>query len=515
MRWPEAACGLVILAWAGAAAAPALAVEAEALYQEHCAVCHGTKRLGGTGPALLPGNLGRLRPDAAASVIRDGRGQTQMLGFGDVLGEDEIAALVDLVYTPPEAIPPWGMAEIRASHEATGALPAAAPVHDADPMNLTVVVETADHHISILDGDTFAVLARLPTAYALHGGPKFSPDGRFVYHASRDGWVEKVDLWGLQTLARVRAGINTRNLALSHDGRYVLVGNYLPNSLTVLDAKGLRPLAVIPAADIHGTPSRVSAVYAAPPRQSFIVALKDVAEIWEIPVGPGAVKVTGLAHSHEQGMEEVVASAEPFPIRRIFLDEPVDDFFFTPDYRVLLGSARDGKRAVAVHLDVAREIKELALPGMPHLGSGAAFEWQGRMVMATPHLSESALSVIDLERLEVIKTIPTLGPGFFLRAHPASPYAWVDVFFGPNADAVQILDTRTLELVQTIRPRPGTTAGHVEFTADGSHALVSIWDDDGAVVVYDAQTLEEVKRIPMRRPVGKYNVHNRLSLAGD
>jgi len=33
----------------------------------------------------------------------------------------------------------------------------------------------------------------------------------------------------------------------------------------------------------EGVSSRVSAVYNAPPRHSFIVALKDVKEVWEIP----------------------------------------------------------------------------------------------------------------------------------------------------------------------------------------------------------------------------------------
>ena len=34
---------------------------------------------------------------------------------------------------------------------------------------------------------------------------------------------------------------------------------------------------------------------------------------------------------------------------------------------------------------------------------------------------------------------------------------------------------------------------------------------DGALVVIDAQTLKEVKRIPARKPVGKYNVWNKIS----
>ena len=50
----------------------------------------------------------------------------------------------------------------------------------------------------------------------------------------------------------------------------------------------------------------------------------------------------------------------------------------------------------------------------------------------------------------------------------------------------------------------------MEFTKDGRYALVSDWDMDGALVVYDAKTLEEVKRIPMKKPVGKYNVYNKI-----
>jgi hypothetical protein len=36
---------------------------------------------------------------------------------------------------------------------------------------------------------------------------------------------------------------------------------------------------------------------------------------------------------------------------------------------------------------------------------------------------------------------------------------------------------------------------------------------DGAIVVYDAKTLEEVKRIPMVKPSGKYNVYNKTRLS--
>lgn len=94
-----------------------------------------------------------------------------------------------------------------------------------------------------------------------------------------------------------------------------------------------------------------------------------------------------------------------------------------------------------------------------------------------------------------------------------TPYAWVDVFFGPNKDAVHLIDKNTLEIAHTLRPEPGKTAAHVEFTQDGRYALLSIWEDDGAVIVYDSQTLKEIKRIPMKKPSGKYNVYNKTTYA--
>jgi hypothetical protein len=161
-----------------------------------------------------------------------------------------------------------------------------------------------------------------------------------------------------------------------------------------------------------------------------------------------------------------------------------------------------------IDLDSGRKLADLAIPGMPHLGSGISWRY-GTTVMATPNLNSGAVSIIDMQDWQVLKTLETEGPGFFMRSHDQSPYAWVDVFFGPNRDKVHVFDKQSLELVKTLAPVPGKTAAHVEFTRDGRYALLSIWDVDGAVIVYDAQSLEEVKRIPMSKPSGKYNVYNK------
>ncbi|MES2877430.1 MAG: cytochrome D1 domain-containing protein [Pseudomonadota bacterium] len=466
------------------------------VYQTHCASCHGVDRLGGTGPALLPGNLARLKRPEAIKTITEGRLATQMVAFGSKLTPQEITALADLIYAPLAKTPTWGMDEIRASrleHVKAGSLPDK-PVFKAEPLNLFVVVELGDHHATILDGDKFEPITRFATRYALHGGPKFSPDGRYVYFASRDGWIAKYDIWNLKLVAEIRAGINTRNLAVSSDGRFAMVANYFPHTLVVLDTRDLTPIRVIDVKDDGGKSSRVSAVYDAAPRKSFIAALKDIPEVWEF--------------SYD---DKATPDKTAFAPRRIKLDDYLDDFFFDPAYDHVVGSSRDGQGQV-VNLNAGRKVADVALPGLPHLGSGISWLYQGKTVMATPNLKEGVVSVIDMGSWQTIKQIPTLGPGFFMRSHENTPYAWVDVFNSTkNRDVIQVIDKKTLELVKELKPSPGKVAAHTEFTRDGKYAVVSVWENDGELVIYDAKTLEVVKRIKMNKPSGKYNVYNKIT----
>ena len=477
--------------------APAADATAEALYQQHCQSCHGQDRLGGAGPALLPESLARIKPEEARSVIRDGRPASQMAAYKALLDEAQIAALSDYLYRPAAVPPSWSDGDIRASHRPLADLASLpdTPQHDADPLNLFVVVEAGDHHVTILDGDRFEPLARFQSHFALHGGPKFSPDGRFVYFASRDGWVSQYDLHNLRMVAEVRAGLNTRNLAVSNDGRWVLVGNYLPGNLVLLDARDLSLVRVIPALAADGTPSRVSAVYTAPPRGSFVVALKDVREVWELSYA---------------GRSDDNPPVEP---RRIAARDFLDDFSFTPDYRQLLATSRQAHGGQVIDLDSGEAITDIPLPGMPHLGSGIYWKRNGEWVFATPNVSQGLISVLDPKTWTLIKEIPTEGPGFFMRSHAHSRYAWTDVFFGPNNDAVHLIDKQSLTIAKTLRPMPGKNAAHVEFTRDGKYLLLSVWDRDGALIVYDSLTLEEIKRIPMNKPSGKYNVGNKIEFA--
>ena len=486
---------------------------AQILYKNNCATCHNANRLGAMGPALLPGNLKRLRKKNAVDVIANGRAATQMPGFNSILSGPEIESLVEYIYTPLEYTPDWNIDNIAESHiihNPLSTLPDKPVFEVEDLLNLFLVVELGDHHVTVLDGDKMKPVHRFKSRFALHGGPKYSSTGRFVYFASRDGWISKYDIYNLKLVAEIRAGINTRNLAVSADGRYVMVANYLPHSLVLLDASDLTPIKLYEVKDYNENTSRVSAVYTAPPRNSFIAALKDIPEVWEISYDDNPPSgFDGWVHDHNPESGEESTVTKRFPVRRTRVKDFLDDFFFDQEYVTIIGASRKGKGQV-VDLDLGRVIvDDLALTGLPHLGSGITWKYKGKLVLATPNLKEGSVSIIDMETWKTIKKIETLGPGFFMRSHENTPYAWVDVFFGPHRDAIHVIDKRTLKIVKTLRPAPGKTAAHIEFTRDGKYALLSIWDNDGALVIYDAEELREVKRLPMNKPSGKYNVYNK------
>ncbi|MBI5923988.1 MAG: c-type cytochrome [Aquabacterium sp.] len=543
------AAAMLLMGWDMSRAAEPTPAPAPApaphLFKQHCASCHGEQRTGGMGPALLPESLARLRKAETIKVIGQGRPATQMPAFGSTLSEEQIAQLAGWIYTPVQPAPTWRDEDIRASRtETTPALkaqakPQAKPIWQADPLNLFVVVEGGDHHVSIVDGDKLEVIHRFASRYALHGGPKFSPDGRFVYFGSRDGWITKYDLYTLQVVAEVRAGLNMRNVAVSGDGRWVLAGNYLPGNVVLLDAE-LQLVRIYPATSLDGKQtSRVSAVYDAAPRQSFIVALKDLPELWEISYNPKAEPIhDGYVHDFRMG--EAIAKNGHLGVRRTPLSQPLDDFFFDPPYKHVIGAGRpaaikptaaassasgpasgasaasspadEPPSAQVINLDARQRVATLPLPGMPHLGSGISFQYKGQTMLATPNLQQGLISVIDMKTWQVIKQIPTPGPGFFMRSHEQSRYLWTDSMMSPSAKHIlTVIDKTTLEPVAQVKAPEGQTLAHIEFTRDGRYALASLWEMNGALIVYDAATLKEVKRLPMSKPVGKYNVFNKIT----
>jgi mono/diheme cytochrome c family protein len=466
-------------AWLGVAPAACGAAEtdtdgARAAYVVHCASCHGERRYGGYASPLIPRTLARKDDAELARAILEGLPNTQMPAFKEHLDAAQAEALVGLLREPTGEIT-WSMRDISNSRvELPEEAPKIAP--DVRRENLILVVERGTGSVSVLDGDSMRELDRFPVG-RIHGGLKFDRALRQVLAATRDGTLVAYDLEGGGLRAKVKVGVNTRNVAISPDGDFTAAANQLPPSLVLLDAE-LRPAKLL---ELPGQPS---AVYHLPGRRRFAVALRDLPRLYTIR-HPG------------------------FEVREVALPEPFEDFAFVPGSTRLVASSRGGSRLHLYDFEAHRSLATLETRGLPHLFSACFFEKGGVQYAAFNHLGDALLSIVDMEAFRVVEEIPLRGSGYFARTHPGTPYLWIDT----NSEAIQLVEKRTLALLpRTLVPEPGKKAMHVEFTAEGDRALVSVWHDEGAVVIYNSKTLAEQGRLAFAMPVGKYNAGNKTRL---
>ena len=373
-----------------------------------------------------------------------------------------------------------------------------------DPLDLFVVVEAGDDHLSLLDGASLRPLARLATRHDLRGGARASPDGRFLYVVSGDGWVAKIDLVEQRVVAEQRAGLNSVGLTLSHDGRFVMVANGQPHSLVSLDAATLAPIRVMEVADRKGNSSAVAAIHTVAHRKSFMAELVDFKEVWELPYNEDHEPIyNGFVHSREKDMVEGFAEPGPFPARKIKTSDFLGQFIFTRGGRDLAALGRDGTRLHALNLLTGTEYAQLDLPAQPRLDGAVPFTREGRDLLAIPHGGPEGITIVDAKTWTVIKRLSTLGEGVRISGYGGSRRLWVTFAEGNNTDVLQILDLDRLEMAETLHPAPGRLIGSVAFDRQGHTALVAVADE---VIALDTASLDEVSRLPMRQPTQSYNV---------
>ena len=146
--------------------------------------------------------------------------------------------------------------------------------------------------------------------------------------------------------------------AVSADGQFIAKVTEQPRTLVVMDARS-NVLKILPLMDKNGkAASRVAALYDAPPRKSFVVALRDVPEIWEVSYDPTAEDIAvGLVHDF-QYKEGAFIPGYLNP-RRTFLAEPLTGFSFTSNYSELVATTAQSGKRMLVNLDVRRTIADL------------------------------------------------------------------------------------------------------------------------------------------------------------
>ncbi|MGL1956791.1 MAG: nitrite reductase [Colwellia sp.] len=495
-------------------------------YFQRCAGCHGTLRKGATGKNLEPKSTLKKGQKRLEKIIALGT-EGGMNNFDDLFSKKEIANMATFIQMTPPVPPEMSLTQMRGYTKQFIALKdyPTKPQHDLNWNNFFIVIERDAGTVAIVDGDTKKIIKHINTGYAVHvvkGTEHHSTQhakdvGRFWFTIGRDGKVTKIDLWQTpdkMLVAETKMAYDARDIAVSGDGKYVIAGGYWPSHFVIMDAETLNPLKVVSTRGYNTkgefiNEARVAAIYTTPNEPTFMVAVKELGQMWQ-------VDYTDLDNLN---------------ITQIDSAEFLHDGFFDPTGRYFQIAANASNKMVVVDTKTRKLEAMIDVDVLPHPGPGA--NWIDKKcgpVGGTTHLGVGLVSVWGNDPMghpdqawKMCYEVETDGAGVFIRTHETSQYVWADQLKHPEPEiqqSVQVFDKDTHEIVKTIRvtTEPGKAALHMEFNKGGSEVWVSVWNrkeaskPTGEIVVYDAKTLKELYRIKgLTTPTGKFNVYNRVN----
>lgn len=364
---------------------------------------------------------------------------------------------------------------------------------------LMVVVEREAGQVVVIDSITHDVLGRVEGLGNLrHGTMVFSRDGRYAFVIARDGTLSKVDLIEMRLAAQAKAGENSIGIAISRDNKYVMVCNYQPGGVVILDTATLNKVKEIPA-EVEGP---------------------DGKKFYSRTVGPldtpDNLMVFGLMEGNSVWVVDM--KKEGFPVIKKFKDvgDTPYDQLITPDGRFyvvgLLNSdwfgmldlwKLDEMKKIDVHerkegLKKYGSIDKVPVYHIPHLESwGIAGD-----LAFLPAFGEKKVLVYNMKDWSLVKSIPIVGTALFVVVRPGGREVWVDNVGAPGSKEerlLQVIDVETLEVKKTIDAGKG--ALDPQFTPKGEAVYISVREED-KIAVYDTDSYRLIKEIPSHKPSG-------------
>lgn len=496
-------------------------------YFERCAGCHGTLRKGATGPGLTPdltvpkGTLG-----LAAIIFNGTNGGMPDWGKQGFFTQAETETMAKYLQIEPPTPPEFSMEQMKEGWKVL-VDPKDRPTKPEttrDWENYFIVTLRDAGQVAVIDGDTHEVVNLVDSGYAVHI-TRMSATGRYAYVIGRDGKLALIDLWMEKPdkVAEVQTCYDARSVEVSkYEGelgdftdKYAIVGCYWPPHFAIIDGQTLEPFKVISTrsytydTDEYHPEPRVAAILASHFKPEWIVNIKETGQVWLVdytdPINPTIKMIEAERFLHDGGLD---ASKRYFMV-----------------------AANNANRVAVIDLQEGELEALVDTMAVPHPGRGANWiDPEFGPVWSTAHLGDPGIVAIGTDPVmhpksawKAVRDIPLPGAGsLFIKAHPESPWIWVDMTLNPDPAL-----SRTICVIAKDNPAEpekcweASTYGravHFEFNRAGTEIWVSIWGDAkipdqvGEIVVYDAVTLEEVTRIKdLVTPTGKFNVYNTIN----
>lgn len=519
-------------------------MDVEQVFERECQGCHGPNHEGGVGSDLRPGVIEKVNSYMLAETILNGRAGTAMPPFKEKFSQADADKMVDyLQHFKGQKIKVLTLEAVKSGWktlndrmEFFNKYPQAADVKKNT--DIVFVTERDAERVAFVDGTSGKVLSKHPAGFAVHVTVTNKRQPRYAYSISRSGLVTMFDLNspGQQKIAECQVGSDSRGLAVSPDGKYLMAGNYVPGGAILMDAMTLEPLKVYPTSSVIDTEGNIGS--------------SRVAGIWDTPYGPYiafALKDAGHVYIVDYSQPDFPIVGDIPNIGKILHDGFLNEGKEIGRYLMV---ASQGSDVVGVVDFKTKSLVAKVYTGpaaKPHPGQGSSWynEELHTQVHATVNMNVGQVTIWD-NNWDVVRQIPTGGGGLFVGTSEHTPFIWADnVLGGPeNWNKVHLINKQKMELDRIIEV--GTTQGtvtdpvthkilykwkvptvkdkdgkaivprilHAEPANHGHWSMISEWNA-GRIGIYEAKTGKFVKYIDgLTTPTFTYSIEHRQTIPG-
>jgi nitrite reductase (NO-forming)/hydroxylamine reductase len=423
------------------------------VYEKECQGCHGPIHQGGVGSDLRPKVLKKLERHSLRDAILDGISNTAMPGWTHMFSKDDADGMVD-----------WLMGwedntnyktDFKAIHNSwtkladREALAKKYPksVDTKSVLDITFATERDASLVDFIDSTNGKVLSRHKAGFAVHVTVTNKKNPRYAYSISRSGILTMFDIAapGQPALASVQVGFESRGLAVSPDGKYVIAGNYTPGGAVLCDAMTLEPLKAYDTSAVINTDgqieaSRVASLADTPYGPYFAMALKDAGRVYIIDYSKPGFPIVGDVPNIGKILHDAFLNE----------DEGKDFgryFMIASQGSDVVGIVDFKNKNLAAKVYTGKKSK-------PHPGQGSSWynKKMGKQLHATVSMNIGSVVIWD-SNWKVVKKIPTSGGGLFVGTGHHTPYIWADTVLGKPAtyNEVYLINKESLEADRIVK----------------------------------------------------------------
>jgi len=483
-----------------------------AKYEKECQGCHGPIHQGGVGSDLRPSALKKKSREFLAEVVMNGRKNTAMPAWKDSFSKDDASGMIDwlmdwkntveLTLDLDEVKKTWAKLADREAFAKKYPVSEDGKIkYDGAQIknikDITFATERDASLVDFIDSTSGAVLSRHKAGFAVHVTVTNKKNPRYAYSISRSGRLTMFDIGapGQPALATVQVGQESRGLAVSPDGKYVIAGNYNPGGAVLCDAMTLEPLkaydtsrVIDPDGEIG--PSRVASLADTPYGPYFAMALKDAGHVYIIDYSKPNFPIVGDIPNIGKILHDA------------FLNEDEGK-----DFGRYFMIASQGSDVVGIVDFKEKNLAALVHTGprsKPHPGQGSSWysKGQSKQLHATVSMNFGDAVIWD-SNWKVIKHVKTAGGGLFIGTSPHTPYLWADCVLGQpdKYNEVNLINKDTLEIDRIIKV--GKKKG--QLIDAKTKKVLQEWDatQHEAVAVNEVPSkMSQEKLLPMPKKIG-------------